>query len=177
MSSLYNDKGLQKQTCFPPFPKILMWLKPMLRCYNYLMTFEKNWIGHLSTFFSKGFGFVHRMSVGIFCLKKVKTWSKNESPLWEGFYCFWLLKLWSKINKWARFLPRKLKIEIFKIYVPFLRRTSWTRICFPVRNLPTNASGDWGISCISLVRNLLDNQHWLEPKSLWANVIRRWKHY
>lgn len=43
------------------------------KMFYVLNGFKISWIGHLSTFFSKGFGFIHRMPVGIFCLKKVKV--------------------------------------------------------------------------------------------------------
>jgi len=70
MVSLYNDTGLKKQTCSSPFPKILMGLVPMLKCFKYLMAFIISWNGDLSMFFStKDFSFVRRIPVGTFCLK------------------------------------------------------------------------------------------------------------
>lgn len=170
--SLYNDKGLKKQTCSPPFPKILIGLMSMLKCFKYLMTFKISWIGNLSTFFSKDFSFRRRMPAGVFCLKKVKTRSEvkmnpweSSAPIWGGFYYVCSLKSLSKISKWASLLPRKLKIEIFKICVAFLRRTSWTGISFLWEIFPPKLQMTEEMLCISLVRNLLDNQHWWEPKS------------
>lgn len=78
--SLYNGKDLKKQTCLPPFPKILMGLMPMLKCFKYLMTFKIRQIGRLSTFFLKDFSFIRRMPVGIFCFKKVKNEVGKMNP-------------------------------------------------------------------------------------------------